>query len=87
MLKRHFSRDTINAVTNIRPCVIRVVLCDNHGHLTFAGDCACPKQHDFERFAVVGTTYGWLRNTAGDIRFFKSESGARGALKVYKGSN
>lgn len=83
MLKRHFSRDTIKAIDSNQPCVIRVVLCDNHGYLTFAGDCGCSIQHDYERFAVVGTTYGWLHNAAGDVRFWKSESGARNALKNY----
>lgn len=84
MLTRHFSRDSIKADEG-QPRVVRMVLCDNHGYLTFAGDCGCSIQHDYERFAVVGTTYGWLHSTAGDKRFWKSESGARHALKAYKG--
>lgn len=84
MLKRHFTRDSIKAVTNItKPRVVRVVLCDNHGYLTFAGECGCSIQHDYDRYMVINTTYGWLKNSAGDTRFWKSESGARTALKEY----
>ena len=54
MLTRHFSRDSIKAAEG-QPRVVRMVLCDNHGYLTFAGDCGCSIQHDYERFAVVGT--------------------------------
>ena len=82
MLKRHFSRDTVNA-NDGQPRVVRVVRCDNHGYLTFAGECGCSIQHDYDRFAVVGTTYGWLHDSAGEKRFWKSESGARHALKEY----
>lgn len=82
MLTRRYSRDSVDA-TSGAPRVVRIVLCDNHGYLTFAGECSCSVQHDYERFAVVGTTYGWLHNTAGDIRFWQSESGARHALKSY----
>ncbi|QNR53946.1 hypothetical protein phiK7A1_158 [Pseudomonas phage phiK7A1] len=83
-LSLRYNREACDANSG-SPRVVRVVLCDNHGYLTFAGDCGCSIQHDYERFAIVGTTYGWLHNTAGDIRFFKSESGARHALKVYLG--
>jgi hypothetical protein len=86
MLKAHFKRDTINAQEGA-PRVVRVVLCDNHGYLTFAGECGCSIQHDYERYAVVGTSYGWLHNSAGDKRFWGSESGARRALNEYKGLN
>lgn len=85
-LTRHFSRDSVDA-TNGKPRVVRLVLCDNHGYLTFAGECGCSVQHDYERFAVVGTSYGWLHNTAGDKRMWKSESGARHALKAYLGDD
>lgn len=84
MLKRNFSRDSVDA-RNGSPRVARVVLCDNHGYLTFAGECGCSIIHDYERYAVVGTDYAWLHNAAGDIRFWKSESGARKALNQYKG--
>jgi hypothetical protein len=84
MLKAHFIRDTIDADKGA-PRVVRVILCDNHGYLTYAGECGCSRQHDYQRFAVVGTSYGWLHNTAGDKRFWQSESGARHALKNYQG--
>ncbi len=38
------------------------------------------------RYAVIGTDYGWLHNSAGDIRFWKSASGARRAAKQYAAS-
>lgn len=84
MLKRHFSRESVNASQG-KPRVVRVVRCDNHGYLTFAGDCGCSIQHDYDRYAVVGTAYAWLHDSAGDVRFWKSESGARHALKLYQG--
>lgn len=82
MLKPIYSREACKASVG-SPRVIRVVLCDNHGYLTFAGECGCSVTHDYERFAVVGTAYGWLHSKSGDIRFWKSESGARHALKQY----
>jgi len=82
MLKRHFTRESVNANEG-KTRVVRVVLCDNHGYLTFAGECGCSIQHDYERYAVVGTAYGWLHNTSGEKQFWKSESGARHALKEY----
>jgi hypothetical protein len=82
MIKRQFDRTALRATA---PKVARLVLCDNHGYLTYAGECSCSVQHDFERFLVVGTTYGVLHNTAGDMRLFKSESAARRALKSYVG--
>lgn len=83
MLKRNFSRDSIQANSG-EPRVVRVVLCDNHGYLTFAGECGCSVQHDYERYAVVGTAYGWLHDSSGSKRFWNSESGARHALKQYQ---
>lgn len=81
MLARRFDRSAMQADS---PKVVRLVLCDNHGYLTYAGECSCSAPHDYERFAVVGTTYGYLRSTAGDIRLFKSESSARRALANWR---
>lgn len=36
------------------------------------------------KYVVAGTAYGLLRKTSGDIRFWKSESGARKALRKYR---
>lgn len=36
------------------------------------------------KYAISGTAYGYLHKTNGDIRFWKSESGARKALKKFK---
>lgn len=36
------------------------------------------------KYLVDGTAYGKLHKTNGDIRFWKSESGARKALAKYK---
>lgn len=85
-LTRRFNREAVDA-NNGSPRVVRVVLCDNHGYLTFAGECGCSVQHDYDRYAVVGTSYGWLHNTSGDKRLWKSESGARHALKTYLGGD
>ena len=84
MLAKNYLPD-YELIHSAEPKVVRLVLCDNHGYLTYAGQCACSVQHDYERFAIVGTSYGWLHTSSGDIRLFKSESRARAALKHYKG--
>jgi hypothetical protein len=38
-----------------------------------------------DRFAVVGTNYGYIHTTAGDIRTWASYSGARRAARNYVG--
>jgi len=37
-------------------------------------------------FAIVGTDYGYLRTTGGDLRTWKSYSGAYRILKQYTGA-
>lgn len=65
------------------PHVVRVQLCTGHGYLTFAGDCQCDRHKVayVERFVVAGTAYGCLHNTSGNIRFWRSRSGASHAVK------
>lgn len=69
-----------------KPRVVKLALCANHGYLTFSGECQCIKANNYgyERFAIIGTQYGWLHNTAGDVRMFKSDRAARHAM-VSKG--
>jgi len=80
MLKANYNRDCL---TSGRLRVVRLVLCDNHGYLTYAGECGCSAQHDYDRYAVAGTTYGPLHTISGDMRLFTSENGARAAMKRY----
>lgn len=66
------------------PRAVKLKLCANHGgYFTFAGECACVGKSVVYKFAVIGTDYGWLHNTAGEVKTFLSESGARRAAKCY----
>ena len=66
------------------PRAVKLALCANHGgYFTFAGECACAEKSVVYKFAVIGTDYGWLHNTAGEVKTFLSESGARRAAKCY----
>lgn len=67
-----------------KPEVVRVVLLKNKDYLTFAGE-ETDQTKVYERYAVVGTEYGHLRNTAGGIRFWISRSGAAHGLRRYLG--
>ena len=51
-------------------------------YMTFSGlsDCTLPPRY---LFCVIGTHYGYLHTSAGDIRTWKSASGARKAAKRY----
>lgn len=42
--------------------------------------CIVPFHGDW---AIVGTDYGYLHTTSGDVRTWKTRSGARKALKRY----
>lgn len=66
------------------PRAVKLTLCTNHGgYFTFAGECACAEKSVVYKFAVIGTDYGWLHNTAGEVKTFLSGSGARRAAKCY----
>lgn len=66
--------------------IAKLELCSNHGYMTFRGECHCAGEHGkYERFAIVGGEYGFLHSTSGDIRLWKSESGARRRLNSYAG--
>ena len=64
--------------------VKKLNLCKNHDYLTHAEDCNCDKSHNYTMFCVVGTAYGHLHNTSGDMRLWKSYSGAYKVAKQYK---
>ena len=66
------------------PRAVKLKLCTNHGgYITFAGECSCAEKPLAYKFAIIGTDYGWLHNTAGDVKTFLSESGARRAATRY----
>ena len=66
------------------PRAVKLALCANHGgYFTFAGECSCAEKAVVDKFAVIGTPYGWLHNTAGEVKTFLSGSGARRAAKGY----
>lgn len=85
MLTTRYDRKSVDS-SNGSPRVVRIMLCKNHGgYLTFAGECSCSSHYDYEKYAVVGTAYGWMHDSGGNIRLWNSESGARHALKAYVG--
>lgn len=65
------------------PHVKRLTLCNNHDYLTHADTCQCGKAHHYAKFAVFGTDYGHLHNAAGDMRLWKTYSGAYAAMRKY----
>ena len=65
-----------------KPKVIACLLRTDTTYLTFADERRDSGLHNTNRrFAVIGTNYGWLHNSAGDIRFWSSRSGARYGMK------
>ena len=65
-----------------KPRVIACLLRSDTSYLTFADERKDSAPHNTRiRFAMIGGHYGWLYNSAGDIRFYKSRSGARYAMK------
>lgn len=62
------------------PCVRKVRLRTDTDYLTEANE----NEPSVIRYLIAGTAYGNLRKTNGDIRFWKSESGARKVLAKFK---
>ena len=72
--------------TAVTPRVVSVALRTDTDYLTFADDgSTCGPTR--KTFAVVGTAYGVARNTAGDIRFWGSRSGAAAQRATFAGVN
>lgn len=65
------------------PRAVELSLCEGHDFITFSGTCACNRA-TVKRYAVVGTAYGFLHNSAGEWRMWKSASGARRAAAKYR---
>lgn len=79
------TRDAFNASTRQGPArAIRVILCSSHDYITFSGECRCAKPDELQRFAVVGTDYGWLHNAQGEKRIFHSARSAYRAAQTYR---
>lgn len=64
---------------------LRIICCNHFTHSGFLTvDCKThSKENQYARYAVTGTLYGMLHSTSGDIRMFKSYSGAYKAAKKY----
>lgn len=66
------------------PVAVKLILCEDHPSMTFAGDCSHadnPAQNTIIRYGVIGTMYGYLHGSAGGWRLWKSASGAFRAAK------
>ena len=68
----------------MKPYVKKLTLCNNHDYLTHAESCQCDKSHYYKKYAVFGTAYGHLHNTAGDMRLWKTYSGAYKVMRQYR---
>ena len=76
------NRSKIN-VRDGTPRAVRLSLCTNHEYLTLSGECSCVVKNLQYKYAVVGTMYGWLHNTSGDVRTWRSASAAKSAAERY----
>ena len=63
--------------------VEKLKLCCNHDYLTEVGHCSCDRTKVPYRvmYCIAGTEYGRLHKSNGDIRLFKTYSGAYKAMK------
>ena len=68
----------------MKPYVKKLTLCNNHDYLTHAESCQCDKSNYYKKYAVFGTAYGYLHNTAGDMRLWKTYSGAYKVMRKYR---
>jgi len=65
-----------------KPRVVACMLRTDTAYLTFADERPDSGPHNTRiRFAMIGGNYGWLHNSAGDIRFWGSRSGAYRGMK------
>lgn len=64
------------------PHVKKLELCANHDYITT--ECSCVPKNIYIRYCVSGTDYGYLRNTSGDLRTWRTYSGAYAAMRKYK---
>jgi hypothetical protein len=63
--------------------VKKLKLCCNHDYFTETAHCSCDRSTVPYKvfYCIDGTAYGRLRKSNGDIRLFKSYSGAYKAMK------
>lgn len=77
------AHSTINPY-DVAPQAVRLALCGEHPWLTFHGDCDHAPSEPIYRFGVIGTDYGYLRNTSGGWRLWASPSSAYAAARTYR---
>jgi hypothetical protein len=68
------------------PRAARLSLCGAaHDYMTFSGLCSAhPEAAPRFLHCVIGTDYGYLHTSAGDIRTWRSASSARRAARTYR---
>lgn len=82
--------ETIDGNDNVdtrrgEPRIARMSLCGGrHDYMTYSGQCTRCEEKPRILYCVIGSDYGFLHNSSGDIRNWKSQSGARKAAKQYK---
>ena len=81
-------RDRTNEViTSLRaglPRPVKITLCRNHDCMTFSGECSCTNGREKTLYAVIGTDYGFLHTSAGDVHTWTAPGGAYRAARAYK---
>lgn len=72
-----------NEIKKAKP--IRFICCNHftHGGFLTTGCHIHPEENLHPVYKVINTDYGVLRNTAGDMRIFKTYSGAYKAAQKY----
>lgn len=78
------NREGLN-VREGKPRAVCLSLCTKHDYLTFSGECSCTVKHIKYRYAIIGTDYGWLHDTAGDTKMWDNASFAKSAIRRYVG--
>ena len=85
-MKTYTSWPDVSEIRSGKPRAIRLVIRNDTGFLTFAdGRPDSNASNTKTVYAMIGGSYGWLHDSAGNIRFFKSASSAYRVAREYVG--
>ena len=85
-MQTHTTRPDAFDVRTGKPRAIRLIIRSDTDYLTFADERSDSRASNTKTiYAIVGCAYGWLHNSAGEIRFFNSASAAYRAARNYVG--
>ena len=85
-MKTYTSWPDMSEIRSGKPRAIRLVIRNDTDFLTLAGDRPDGNASNTKTvYAMIGGNYGWLHDSAGNIRFFKSASSAYRVAREYVG--